>query len=200
MKNIITFSILLLLALVGSIACQAGINRDTIPENNENYVLLEVGTPVSLNLYSEVSSARFNEGNIVQLEVKRKVIVNGREVIRVRDDSEGRVLNVRKAGMFGRPGILEIEAFSVRAVDGQMIPLYGPAHLEGGKKNSRKGTALGVSLAATAVGYGIFKEDAPVGAFGFTMTGLFVKGKEAIMDKEAVLVAYVAKRTYIKIN
>ncbi|MBX2927396.1 MAG: hypothetical protein KF852_06125 [Saprospiraceae bacterium] len=162
-----------------------------------NYIVLEAGTPVSLTLYSEASSARLQEGNTVELDVKISVVVNGREVIRARDYAEGRVRMVRKAGILGRAGALEIEAVSVRAIDGQIVHLHGTPHTA--KGHSRKGAAIGLSAATTVAGLAILDKKTKGASVGFVFTGLFVKGQEAVIEKDIILRAYVAQPTKIRI-
>ncbi len=190
----ICFTFLLLSALILPGIASAG--GDTLSSTGR-YLVLEAGTPVSFTVQNALSSHQIHPNGIVPLEVHISLKVNGVEVAGIRDYGEAIVKRARKAGKWGRPGNIEIEAIGVRAIDGQMIPLHGAPYAV--KGNSRAAVALGVSVATTGIGMAMMDRQSRPAALGFSLTGFFVKGQEAAVEKDVILRGYVAQRTVVKL-
>lgn len=193
MKNIPLIPVLFALLLLSNMAAASG---DTL-SGTHRHIVLEAGTPVSFTVQNLLNSRQIHTNGIVPLEVHISLKVNGVEVAGIRDYGEAIVKRVRKAGKWGRPGSIEIEAIGLRAVDGQMIPLHGAPYSV--KGNSRAAVALGVSVATTGLGMAMMDRQSRPAALGFSLTGLFVKGQEAIIEKDVILRGYVAQRAIVKL-
>lgn len=85
-------------------------------------VLLKKGTEVTLILEETVSSKMAQMSGVIGLGVYLDVKVDGFVVINSGRYGEGHS-KVRRSGIFGRPGKVTVQATSVQAVDGQIIPL-----------------------------------------------------------------------------
>ncbi|MBR1889958.1 MAG: hypothetical protein IJ816_04955 [Alloprevotella sp.] len=99
-------------------------------------------TQVPVQFTSELSSkdtSTFSSGIVVATDVKDnagKILIKaGTPVVAT--------LTSKKARGVGRPGMLEVEYVSTKAVDGTLIKLYGKTTQEG---ENRKGKVLGVGL------------------------------------------------------
>ncbi len=161
------------------------------------YLVLEAGMPVSFTVQNQLSSHRIHANGIVPLELHINLKINGVEVAGIRDYGEAIVKRVRKAGKWGRPGSIEIEVIGLRTIDGQMLPLHGVPYTV--KGNSRTTVALGVSLATTGIGMAMMDRTARPAALGFSLTGFFVKGQEAVIEKDVILRGYVAQKTVVRL-
>lgn len=193
MKNTAFIFTLLSLLLLPAAASAHG---DTL-SGTHRYIVLEAGTPVSFTVQNLLNSKQIHTNGIVPLEVHIGLRVNGVEVAGIRDYGEAIVKRVRKAGKWGRPGHIEIEAIGLRAIDGQMIPLHGAPYSV--KGNSRAAVAIGVSVATTGIGMAMMDRQARPAALGFSLSGFFVKGQEALIEKDVILRGYVAQKTIVKL-
>jgi hypothetical protein len=82
------------------------------------------GTPVLLRLAESLSSQQVAKKKVVRLTVSEPVIVQNATVIAQGAPATARIVDAKRAGGFGKSGLLEIEARDVVAVDGTYIPLY----------------------------------------------------------------------------
>ena len=94
-----------------------GSGRAVVSENTEIFA----------RITEDVTSKKreTNVGDVIVARVEDDVLVDGQVVIERGADLYLRVENVKKAKMFGRKGRLELTALSVRAVDGNLLPLAG---------------------------------------------------------------------------
>ena len=108
---------------------------------NPDQVKLNNGTPVVLRLTEEVSSTTKNTNDMVNLEVARDVIVNGKIVIKAGTPAVGTVTWAEKEGMVGKAGKVSISVDSTKAVDDQRVMLRGNV-TQGGEEKTTLSIAL----------------------------------------------------------
>ena len=113
-------------------------------------VAITPGHPVTLQFQDSVSSQDVNVGSLVDLFVRDGVYVDGEMVIAPGADAIGTVRHMKDNNVFGIPGSITIDAVSVRAVDGTMIPLQGSISAQG-KSNTALAIAVGLVLCPLAI-------------------------------------------------
>ncbi len=89
-------------------------------------VTLRAGTVVTAEVIDEVISNDLEIGNLIRMEVRGDVTVNGKVVIRDGAMAEGRVVRLQKECVRGKQSI-QITLETVQAVDGQRVRLRGAA-------------------------------------------------------------------------
>lgn len=89
-------------------------------------VTLRGGTVITAEVIDEVVSSDLEVGNIIRMEVRGNVTVNGKVVIADGAMAEGKVLRLQKDCAYGKPSI-QITLETVQAVDGQRVRLRGTA-------------------------------------------------------------------------
>ncbi len=153
----------LLLTFTGSTLAESVV----VPEETMVYAVLP----------EEVTSKKkdTNEGDIIRAQVWRDVLVDGEVVIAEGAEMLLRVSHVKKARILGRKGKLELEAISVRAVDGTELPLSGSYYSTGKGRKAVTGT-----LAVTV-------------AWPFA----FLKGQQARVPEGTVFGAYVVEESEV---
>jgi hypothetical protein len=96
-------------------------------------VTVKAGTKVSLELMSRIDSSVLTAGEIVDFKVKYDVEVDDQIVIAAGSVAKGQVIRASEAKMIGKPGEVEIEIKTLKAIDGQEIPLTSPDIFKEGK-------------------------------------------------------------------
>jgi len=89
----------------------------------EDKVLLKDGTPVILRLTEEVSTKTKNTNDVVNLEVTRDVVVDGKTVIKAGTQALGTVNMCEKPDIIGQEGSIGFYLNSTTSVDGQWVSL-----------------------------------------------------------------------------
>lgn len=89
-------------------------------------VTLRAGTVVTAEVIDEVISSDLEVGNLIRMEVRGHVTINGKVVIADGAMAEGKVLRLQKDCEYGKPSI-QITLETVQAVDGQRVRLRGTA-------------------------------------------------------------------------
>lgn len=87
-------------------------------------VILRAGTSIPLELVSTLSS-NVKSGQMVDFRVLSDVKANGKIVISAGSIAQGQITRVKKRGLLGSEGELEIAIKSVKAVDGTTVYLSG---------------------------------------------------------------------------
>lgn len=122
-----------------------GTGRNAVaPVSYGTEVILRRGTPVVLTLSRDVVSGEDNIGDPVQMSAYQDVRVADKVVINAGRIGAGKIKIARKSGAVGRPGKIQVEAFSIQAVDGQQVRLTGETPVKEGK--SRRPLAILVSV------------------------------------------------------
>lgn len=134
-------------------------------------VTVPFGTTVFVEMDQMVTSKKkdTSEGDLVKAHVWKDVLVDGKLVIKAGTPVYARVAAVRKAKIAGVKGKLEIEVLNVVGVDGRDIPL------DGGYDKSGKGR-MGAAITLAVV---------------VLLPLIFIKGKQAVLEKGALFDAIV---------
>ena len=119
---------------------------------------------------------------------------NGETLIETGTYAEGRITRARRAGVFGRGALLELEGTSIRTTDGQLIPVNSVKTTKRGKE--RKVFAVGASVAIPAIGLTM---GTPI-LLPFIAVGLLLKGKEIEITKGTLVRAKLKYDMQIQIN
>jgi len=193
-----------LLALFSAVGSDPAVYF-TDQTNGPRTIVLQQGTPVTLQLNERVRSDEVQVGQTLQLSVKVAVERQGYRLVSTNAYAEGEVVHAQEARGFGRPAKLEIRAVNLQAVDGQRVPLYGKKLLKRGKK--RKGLAWAVGILGSVAGVLVMSEvqnddSSGLGATGvaFLATGFLVKGQEAQFDLGTVLTGVVQRDIAIEVE
>ncbi|MDR1810590.1 MAG: hypothetical protein LBR34_09370 [Prevotella sp.] len=109
-------SVLMAIVMLVTVPFHAGAST------NER-VILNAGTLVPLELLSTISSSNASSGNVIDFRVLNNVAVNGKTVIQAGSIAKGQITKIKKSGLFGQEGALEINVRSVTAVDGTNVYL-----------------------------------------------------------------------------
>lgn len=143
-------------------------------------VVIPAGTPVYAEMDQEVVSKKrkFNVGDVVRAHAWRDVTVDGRLAIRAGAPLVVRIARLKTAKAAGIKGDLELEAVSVRAVDGTDILLDG-----GYDKSGQGRKALSISLFAVVAW--------PL---------IFIKGKQAEMKAGTVFDCMVQSDAWVTVE
>ncbi|MBK8966692.1 MAG: hypothetical protein R3D58_16230 [Saprospiraceae bacterium] len=167
--------------------------------HTDSSILLPRGTPVSLELLEPANSNTLQVGNVVELSVYVPVTVGELTLIKANVYAEGEVVRVRKAGIFGRPGSITLQAVSVKALDGQSIPLESIEVTQTGK--DRRALAWAGSLILPAVGVFIAATNPVAAAFTLPALGfgLLIKGKDVEIPAKTKVRAFVRRDVLIRI-
>jgi hypothetical protein len=102
------------------------------------------GTPIKLKFRQTVSSKTAEKNDPIDFEVAEDVIVSNAVVIARGSSARGVVTNVRRSGMLGRKGKLEIALKEVTLVSGERVALRG-------SKEGGGGTAGGLIAVAAII-------------------------------------------------
>lgn len=124
------------------------------------------GTPLELELQSNITSKEAQEGDIINFTVVNDVVVGGVTVIQKGAPAKARVAVAKKSGRWGRSGKLGWAMQDVMAADGTRIPIRMEKNLSG----DSKGGTVATGVIVTSL---IFWPAAPL--WGFK------KGKEVSM-------------------
>jgi len=95
--------------LFSSITCNAG------------EVVMKSGTPISLELLNTLSSSSARAGQNIDFRVLNDIVISKKIVIPQGSIAKGQVVRVKKNGLLGFEGQLEVTIRSVKAVDGSEI-------------------------------------------------------------------------------
>lgn len=144
------------------------IYRNQPPETVR--LTLPAGTAVEIESAFSVSSANLEKGNRITFLVTRPVFVNGALGIARNAVATGRVVDIKKAQGWGRPGELAWEMEDVFAVDGSRVPLRVSESLKG---NTRVPTTIAGAAATAAL---VFPYTSPA-----ALVWAFKKGDDAVL-------------------
>ena len=135
-------------------------------------VRVKDGTEVSLRFAQTISSRRAAIGDAVNFTLDQDLKAGDRVVARKGATALGTVMQVRKSGMMGRDGELNLRLDYLKAGDTK-IKLRG---LQGRQGDNKEGAMIGLTLA-------------------FGMVGFFKHGKQAEIKEGTPLKAYVDQDT-----
>ncbi|MFD2161134.1 hypothetical protein ACFSJU_01955 [Paradesertivirga mongoliensis] len=109
-------------------------------------VVINAGTSVALETASTISSATITPGQIIDFKVKYDVKVGDKVVIAAGSPAKGQVLRAQKAKGLGKEGLIEIQLKSVKAVDGQDLPLGMGNVFQEGESKETLSIILGIAV------------------------------------------------------
>lgn len=187
---------------LGSLICLltvlTGTGMTTLPDRPENTgnngIILRENTEITLELYETVSSRDAVKGGLIELSVYRPIVVDGQILINEGRYAEGKVLEVRRSGVFGRPGKITVAAVSVDAVDGQRIYLNPKPFTNTGRDRRALAWVLTIGLTLGAlVGLAVTKSSLMGVAIFFLLSGLLVQGRDVEIPSKTKLIGVVAK-------
>ncbi|HEX8285457.1 MAG TPA: hypothetical protein VF588_19035 [Pyrinomonadaceae bacterium] len=141
------------------------------------------GTPLELELQSNITSKEAEEGDIINFTVVNAVVVGGVTVIERGAPAKARVAVAKKSGRWGRSGKLGWAMQDVLAADGTRIALRMEKKLAG----DSKGGTVATGIIVTSL---VFWPAAPL--WGFK------KGKEVTMPAGKRFEAFIHGDTTVK--
>jgi hypothetical protein len=106
-------------------------------------VIIPAGTPLTVAIDQDLSSASVNQGQQVSFHLTSDYSEFGHVLISQGTPVQGTVQHVARRSAGGKPGTVTVEVTSVRAVDGTRIPLRGTTKAVG-KARQGQAAALGV--------------------------------------------------------
>jgi hypothetical protein len=138
------------------------------------------GTPITIQLASNLTSSTAKEGDLVSFIVVEPVIVEGVTLIPSGAPVTARVVAVKKAGHWGRAGKLSVALQHVVAADGSRVPLRMSKKVVG----DSKGASVATATIVTGI---IFLPAAPIWGLKRGKEAVFPAGKqfEAFVHGEA---------------
>jgi len=112
----------------------------TVPERT---VVIKPGSIIPLELMTTLTSKNARTGQMVDFRVVGDVKVDGQTVIAAGSVAQGQITRVKKSGLLGSEGELEISIQSARAVDGTLV------YLTGGRLNDEGSNKIAISVVLT---------------------------------------------------
>lgn len=106
-------------------------------------LLIKAGSPIEVATTTDISSKHHPIGTIVDLKLLNPVMVKGEVAIPAGTIIKGKVTQCQKSKLFGGKGMIAIEANTITAIDGTLIPISGISFRAEGK------SALGWSIVGT---------------------------------------------------
>jgi hypothetical protein len=106
-------------------------------------VIIPAGTPLTVAIDEDLSSASVNQGQHVQFHLPADYSEFGHVLIASGTPVQGTVAHVARRTAGGNPGTVTVSVTSLRAVDGTRIPLRGTTKVSG-KNRQGQAAALGV--------------------------------------------------------
>ncbi|HEX8921487.1 MAG TPA: hypothetical protein VF766_08405 [Pyrinomonadaceae bacterium] len=160
----------IILAMVQAATPQPDTSSSTLSAAPGVEVKVPDGTPLEIELMTNISSATAKEGDIVDFTVVNPVVINGVTVIERGAPAKARIAAVKKAGYWGKAGRIGWTMQDALAADGNRIALRMEKKLTGDSKGGTVATATIV----TAV---VFWPAAPFWGFKKGKNAVFPAGK-----------------------
>jgi hypothetical protein len=112
-------------------------------------VIIPAGTPLTVAIDQDLSSASVNQGQDVAFHLTTDYSEFGHVLIASGTPVKGTVAHVDRREAGGHPGVLTVSVTSVRAIDGTRIPLRGTTKVSG---KNRQGQAAALGLLTLGIG------------------------------------------------
>lgn len=112
-------------------------------------VIIPAGTPLTVAIDEDLSSAAVNQGQQVAFHLPADYSEFGHVLIAQGTPVRGTVAHVARRSAGGNPGAVTLSVTSVRAVDGTRIPLRGTTKVKG---KSRQGQAAALGVLTFGIG------------------------------------------------
>lgn len=127
----------------GAGAAQADTNTMTVSEILPGDAYVPKGTMIRAELLTEVNSGRNKVGDKISFKVLEDIKIGDAVVVAKGTTGDGYVKTVKRAGMFGKGGAIELDASNVKTLNGVEVPLTmdvskygGDNHIEINYNNS----------------------------------------------------------------
>lgn len=143
----------------------------------QGVVMLKAGTVVPLELMSSINN-KVSKGAMVNFRVISDIKTSGEVVIPAGSIAQGQVTRVKKNGLLGTEGEVEVAIRKVNAVDGTVVLLSG------GTLNDEGNSKMVVSIVFTIL----------------CIFGFLIKGGKAEIPAGSTCEAIVSTNTEISIN
>jgi hypothetical protein len=117
--------------------------REAANSSTRMPVIIPAGTPLTVAIDEDLSSASVNQGQQVAFHLPADYSEFGHVLIASGTSVRGTVAHVARRSAGGNPGTVTVSVTSVRAVDGTRIPLRGTTKVSG-KNRQGQAAALGV--------------------------------------------------------
>ena len=111
------------------------------------HLVMEIGTPVKLQLMQTISSAHARKGDLLEFVVVKDVDVAGFTVIRAGAKAEGSVVGVKGKRPLGMGGNIVLELDSVELTTGEKIQLVAREEFKGKAHTIRMAVGMAVTAA-----------------------------------------------------
>jgi len=141
---------------------------------------IPLGTIIDVKLSTTVRTSTYLEGDLVAFEVAQPVVAGGVVVIEKGALAKGRIVRVKRARTFGRPGDLFFTINEVTAVNGSRIPVQLSYEFKG--VNDYAATYTRITLVSAPIAAYAIIAAGPVGLVAAPvglLVGVFRKGQEA---------------------
>lgn len=143
-------------------------------------LLLQERTPVKIALLEGLRSGMAKVDDKVIFEVREDILNTNRELIISKGTlAFGRILKSKKRNIFGKPGQLAFTCEYTKGIDGTRIPLRSSEL--GGKGQNNTGAVVATALLVNVL-------------------GVFVNGRDMLVNKGTEFVVYVDRDTNINAN
>jgi hypothetical protein len=149
-------------------------------------VQIPTGTVIEVESSRAYSSANMPVGSLMSFAVTRRIFVNNVLVVERGSAAVARVVQRKRAGRLGRPGMLAWEMLYVTAVDGTQVPILLAGRKQG---TSRRAAIVGGAVATGAL---VFPYASPVAL----IWGL-KKGDEAVLRGSSLFSAQVGMNSEV---
>ncbi len=166
--------ITIITSLIGLFFCNLAIAQ------NKHIVTLPEGAAIKVTLMQRLDSGDkgLEIGDKIKLQSTNDIIVGGKVLIQKYAEAEGHIIKKQHSRSLGRKGKIDFDIDWVKAIDGSRIPLRSDLHV-GGKSH------VAGMVAVTAL---------------VSPVGLFMRGKNAVVNKGSEFTAYVNNDTHIAIK
>lgn len=130
------------IALAAMMSCMFILPSSASAQTTKD-VMIKAGTPIEVATTNDISSKHHPVGTIVDLKLLNPVSVKNEVVIPAGTIIKGKVTQCQKSKLFGGKGSIAIEANTITAIDGTLVPISGISFRAEGK------SALGWSIVGT---------------------------------------------------
>ncbi|MDT3369140.1 hypothetical protein [Macellibacteroides fermentans] len=141
-------------------------------------VTLKSGSIIPLELLSTISSKDCRSGQMIDFKVTKDVVAEGKTVIPAGSIAKGQISRVKKSGLLGSEGQIEVVIRSVTAIDGTDV------YLTGASLNDEGNNQVALSIVLTFL----------------CLFGFLIKGGNAEIPAGTLCNATVAGNTTINVD
>lgn len=207
------FTLFLILTLSNLGFTQAIQTNKQVFENPNNSNEVSVGTIISVQIESEISSKNSAVNDTFLTALTEAIVVNGVELLPAKTVIQGRISKVEKSARGGKPGILELTFDKIKFLDGssremkgELVDLAGKSELLKGKSATVGNVALiggGIGV-GTTIGIASGGNKSVIGGLlgaGIGISSVFLrKGDEATLKANSKLVIKITEKLVLPVK